>query len=137
VPNAQPHKLTIGANYTLPLPETVGQVTLGGLFVYTSRYQVTADACPVANPGAGCAVAAPGEGKVPGTKLLNLNVNWENVAGMPIDASVFATNVTNEVVYLNRNDSLIQRGFVSSLLGEPRMWGVRLKYRFGGRPTDL
>lgn len=49
---------------------------------------------------------------------------------MPIDAAFFMTNVTNEKVYLSANVQL-PRGFVSNLIDELRMWGVRLKYRFG------
>ncbi|MEO6717031.1 MAG: TonB-dependent receptor, partial [Novosphingobium sp.] len=130
IPNSQPHKLTVGANYTLPLPDSIGRITFGGLYVYTGKYQVTADSCPILAPPA-CPIAAPGEALLPGTHVVNLNISWEGIAGLPIDASAFVTNVTNEVVVLNRNDSLVQRGFVASLLGEPRMFGVRLKYRFG------
>jgi hypothetical protein len=35
-------------------------------------------------------------GLVPSSNLVNLNVNWDNVAGSPIDAAFFMTNVTNE-----------------------------------------
>ena len=50
---------------------------------------------------------------------------------MPIDLTFFMTNVTNEHVILQINDNQL-RGFISSTIGEPRMWGFRLKYRFGG-----
>ena len=70
-------------------------------------------------------------GVLPSTKVFNLNANWEDVGGMPIDASVFVTNVTNEKVILQANDSMVARGFISYLSGEPRMWGFRLKYKFG------
>jgi hypothetical protein len=40
------------------------------------------------------------------------------------------TNVTNEHVILQINDNQA-RGFVSATIGEPRMWGARIKYRFG------
>jgi iron complex outermembrane recepter protein len=119
IPNSQPHKVILAADYTLPLPEVIGEVSFGGTFVYTAAYQAVNDATP-----------GTGFGRVPSTSVLNLNVNWEAIGGMPVDASFFITNVTNEVVFLNANDSS-NRGFITSLLGEPRMWGVRLKYRFG------
>jgi iron complex outermembrane receptor protein len=72
----------------------------------------------------------PENGMIPSSGVINLNVSWENLAGMPIDASFFMSNVTNKVTYLQVNDSTT-RGFVTALLGEPRMWGFRLKYRFG------
>ena len=50
---------------------------------------------------------------------------------MPIDAAFYMTNVTNEHVILQANDNLLARGFVVVPIGEPRMWGFRLKYKFG------
>lgn len=129
IPNAQPHKLTVSANYTLPLPESVGAITFGGTWVYTGKFRSVADACPTAQTP-GCTFANPGGGNVPGTNVVNLNLNWANVGGMPVDAAFFVTNLTKELVILNINDNS-SRGFRSGLIGEPRMWGVRLKYRFG------
>ena len=39
IPNAMPHKVTVSANYTLPLPESVGKVTFGAIYVYQSEYR--------------------------------------------------------------------------------------------------
>ena len=140
IPNAQPHKLTLSANYTLPLPESVGAITFGGTWIYTGKFRSVADSCPTAttpgcptlrdSSGTPYVLTNPGAGIVPSTNVLNLNLNWNNVGGMPVDATLFVTNVTKEVVYLNINENT-SRGFRSALLGEPRMWGLRLKYRFG------
>ncbi|RZJ95986.1 MAG: hypothetical protein EOO76_20425 [Novosphingobium sp.] len=70
------------------------------------------------------------QGLLPPTDLLNLNLNWNGVAGTPVDLSVFATNVTNERYFTQVNEQS-SSGFVSKFLGEPRMYGVRLRYRFG------
>jgi iron complex outermembrane receptor protein len=155
VPNSIPHRFNVTGNYTLPLPASIGRISIGGTWVYTSKYTSVADACPglgtVASPATpGCyganfpgyppvvinaagatapGISNPGGGNVPGTHVVNLNVNWENVAQLPVDASFFVTNLTNEVVYLNVNENT-SRGFRSSLLGEPRMYGFRLKYHF-------
>jgi iron complex outermembrane receptor protein len=63
--------------------------------------------------------------------LLNLNLNWENVAGSPVDLGLFATNVTKQEYVAYKNDLYSDLGFVSGVLGEPRTYGIRLKYRFG------
>ena len=130
IPNSQPHKVNVSAQYTLPLPESVGEVSVGATYIYTASYRAVNDQCPKL-PTTGCLVAAPGAGILPSTNVVNLNVNWNRVAGLPVDASFFVTNLTKEVVYLTANDSLGNRGFLSSLLGEPRMYGFRLRYRFG------
>lgn len=121
IPNSQPHKVNVSANYALPLDNSVGKVTLGGTYIYTAKYRSVNAADPVNHPE---------NGMIPSSGVINLNVSWENLAGMPIDASFFMSNVTNKVTYLQVNDSTT-RGFVTALLGEPRMWGFRLKYRFG------
>jgi iron complex outermembrane receptor protein len=114
-----PHQVVASANYTLPFPDSVGKVSVGGTFIYQSRRRIVADGVP----GSGAGIA-------PSSSVLNLNANWDSVAGMPIDLAFFMTNVTNEHVILQINDNQV-RGFISSTVGEPRMWGFRLKYRFG------
>jgi iron complex outermembrane receptor protein len=69
-------------------------------------------------------------GVLPGSKVFNLNINWDNVAGMPIDAAFFVTNLTNEHTFLHSNVGT-SSGYLTQIIGEPRMIGGRLKYRFG------
>jgi iron complex outermembrane receptor protein len=114
-----PHQLVLGGNYTLPLPQALGKFTVGGTWVYQSRRRIVADGVP-----------GSGNGIAPSSRVLNLNATLENLGGYPVDVSGFVTNVTNEHVILQINENQI-RGFVSAIVGEPRMWGVRVKYRFG------
>jgi len=47
---------------------------------------------------------------------------------------VFVTNATNNL-YRISNTNVFQQGgllYWSTLYGEPRMYGVKLRYRFGG-----
>jgi iron complex outermembrane receptor protein len=114
-----PHQVVASANYTLPLDQSIGKFTIGGTFVYQSRRRIVADGVP-----------GSGSGVAPSSSVLNLNASWENVASLPIDLSFFMTNVTNEHVILQINDNTA-RGFISATVGEPRMWGARLRYKFG------
>lgn len=120
IPNSgPPHKLVASATYTLPLAESVGRISFGATFAHQASYQAVPDSGPL-----------PGRGRLPAQDVVNLNFNWQNVGSLPIDASLFVTNLTNEKLYLHPNDNQA-RGFVSYLIGEPRMWGGRLRYRFG------
>jgi iron complex outermembrane receptor protein len=120
IPNAGPeHKLVLSGTYRLPFPQEIGRLSVGGTWVYQSAYRAANDSVPGSNAGI-----------LPSARILNLNINWEGVASLPIDASFFMTNVTNEKIYLHINDNT-PRGFISYLIGEPRMWGVRLRYKFG------
>ncbi|MEJ5976310.1 TonB-dependent receptor [Novosphingobium sp. PS1R-30] len=114
-----PHQVVASGNYTLPFDQSFGKFTVGATFVYQSRRRIVADG-----------IAGSGRGIAPSSSVLNLNATWANVASMPIDLSVFMTNVTNEHVIQQINDNSA-RGFVSAIVGEPRMWGARIKYRFG------
>ena len=67
---------------------------------------------------------------VQSTKLLNFNLNWMNIAGKPFDLALFMTNVTGEKYYIASSGGLINNGGESFILGEPRMYGMRLKYHF-------
>ena len=129
---AMPHKVTVSASYTLPLPQSAGSLSIGGTYVYQSAYRAVIDACRSV-PTLPC--AKPGDvgfenGIIPSAQLVNLNVNWDNLLQLPVDAAFFVTNVFNERYYTHVNDNLT-RNFVSANLGEPRMWGVRLRYKFG------
>lgn len=117
LPFAVPHSFTGSASYTLPLPESIGEVSFGGTVVYQAGYITGSQAYTV----------------LPEQTFGNVNLNWDGIAGMPLDASLFITNVTNEKLYTNAIDRSGARsdGFVAYLLGEPRMWGVRLRYHFG------
>jgi iron complex outermembrane receptor protein len=150
IPNAVPHKLVLTATYTLPLPDSFGKFSVSGSMIYTSAYRAVSDppvlaSCALSPSGAAqtantninlfnCSAAVPAQfastyGILPSSKLYNLNVNWENVGGLPVDASFFITNLTNAHVYLHSNVQA-GSGFISNLIGEPRMIGGRLKYRF-------
>ncbi len=147
IPNAVPHKLVLSGSYTLPLPESAGKLSVGATWVYTSAYRAVSDPPVLATPCPGvtantninlfnCSAAVPAQfassyGILPSSKVLNLNVNWEGVAGTPIDAAFFVTNVTNAKTLLHANVQ-VGSGFLSNIIGEPRMFGFRLKYSFGG-----
>jgi iron complex outermembrane recepter protein len=120
--NATPEfQWTVKLNYDLPLPEDVGRVSIGGL-VYHQSSIATNDTSRL-NPRS---IIDP-------YTTLDLNVNWTNVLGAPVDLGFFMTNVTNKLFRIGTND-LSQRsslGTFGSIYGPPRMWGFSMKYRFG------
>jgi iron complex outermembrane receptor protein len=120
------NKYTLSGGYTLPLAENIGRITLGAIFTHTDE-QVTSYAYqdPVMRTAFGGDL-----GTLASRNLLNLNLNWDSIAGAPIDASIFATNVTEEEYY-QYVPGLATSGNEFAVLGEPRMYGMRLRYRFG------
>jgi iron complex outermembrane receptor protein len=137
IPNAVPHKLTASVSYELPLEESIGRVTVGATFVHQSPYRAVSDppAGTVPSAAIGFVPSTPYAfatdfGVLPVQNLLNLNATWENVAQHPVDLGFFITNVTNSHIlqHVNVQDS---SGFLSYIVGEPRMFGFRARYKFG------
>jgi iron complex outermembrane receptor protein len=108
------NRVTASATYTLPLPDTAGDLSVGATFTHTDSQ--IADRSAVF-------------GLLPATDLLNLNATWRRVLGSPFDASVFATNVTNELYAVATQAG---SGVDNISIGQPRIFGFRLRYNFGG-----
>jgi iron complex outermembrane recepter protein len=124
---APKHRFTVTGTYTLPLDESLGDVSIGATFTHTSKqFQTHTLDLPFA-----VGVIPENYGLLPATDLLNLNLNWKGVAGSPIDLALFATNVTNEKYRVATGGGLPSTGAEFILLGEPRMYGLRVRYRFG------
>ncbi len=60
----------------------------------------------------------------------NVNLNWKEVGGLPVDLAFYITNVTNEKMFTHINEQS-SSGFLAYSVDEPRQWGVRMKWRFG------
>ena len=102
--------------YTFPLG-SVGDLKVGGSYWFTDEYSSNDDFNPTV--------------MVDGYKLVNFNAAWTNLMGTPLDVSVFVNNATQEEynrAILNIYTSL---GFDARTPGEPRTYGVQLRYRFG------
>lgn len=115
LPYSPKHQAAITASYRLPIPETMGELSVGGTYTYRSSLITT--------------YSAP-EGTLKPLELLDLNLNWNSIAGSPVDAALFVTNATNKRYFTHVNAQQ-SSGFVSRFLGEPRMYGLRVRYRFG------
>jgi iron complex outermembrane receptor protein len=120
LPFAPDHTVVTTLAYALPLLETWGLLDLGATFVYTGRQRAAADrSTPYAMLDA--------------YQLLNLNVNWSDVFGIPVDVALFATNALGEKYITSVSGSLLSTGVEARGIGTPRMIGARLRYRFGSR----
>lgn len=120
------HKYSLTGSYKLPLSDAIGHITVGANLVYTSA-QLGSYGAQVP----GLLQAFGGDiWTIPSRYILNLNLSWNSISGGPVDISAFATNVTNKSYYQVIN-SLAATGVETANPGEPRMYGVRLRYRFG------
>ena len=127
LPFAPKNRVTLSATYTLPVDESIGNISVGGTFVHTDKQFYSH-----ANDIAFAAGAIPfNSTTLPATNLLNLNLNWRGIAGSPIDLALYATNVTKRKYYVAPNAILTTVGADYVIAGAPRIYGLRLKVRFG------
>jgi iron complex outermembrane receptor protein len=118
LPYSPKNKGTADATYRLPVPDSYGYLSLGAVFTYTSG-ELASQTTPLS--------------EIHPYGLLNLTLNWNSIWRSRIDASLFATNVTNRLYYSNATQGFYttEFGFESRYLGEPRMYGARVWIRFG------
>jgi iron complex outermembrane receptor protein len=110
--------VNIGGIFTLPTPESLGAVEFGAIYRYNSSYATAAS-------NASSARATP-------VKQLDLNLDWRNVGGHPVDVSLFATNVTKQFTRGIVVPLFSVLGYDPQYFGQPpRMYGVRVRARFG------
>jgi iron complex outermembrane recepter protein len=127
LPFAPKTRITVTPTYTLPLDPSLGEISVGLTFTHTDKQFFSH-----ANDAAFAVGAIPFNPSIlPATNLLNLNFNWRGIGGTTLDLAVFATNVTNKKYYVGSTNALSTTGGEFLILGEPRMVGARLKYRFG------
>ncbi|HEX7931453.1 MAG TPA: TonB-dependent receptor, partial [Sphingomicrobium sp.] len=112
------NRVTLTGTYTLPLDESVGQVSFGATFTHTDANRGVS---PLVTPNY----------LLPAANLLNFNVDWTSVFGRPIDLSFFMTNVTNQKLVVYPAGTYTTNGQITGQLNQPRMFGFRAKFRFG------
>ncbi|MFT4045756.1 MAG: TonB-dependent receptor [Solimonas sp.] len=127
------NRLSLGASYTLPLAR-IGRISLGLIYSYTSSQKTTYTYEDPANAAATAALGGRDWGQLAARDLLNANIGWEQIFDSPMDLLVFATNLANEKYYAYVPGVGTSSGGSAEFaaLGEPRMYGARLRYRFGG-----
>jgi len=111
------NRVSLTGTYTLPLNPSMGRLSIGATFVHTDAQNATS---PSASPLY----------RLPATDLLNLNLDYKDVMGLPLDLSLFATNVTNQIYPVAVGSQWNSSGFENVIVGQPRMYGVRLRYKF-------
>ena len=119
LPLAPTNRVSVTGTYTLPLPSTIGHISVGATFTHTDANRaLSPDASPILF-------------EIPVVNDLNLNADWRSVYGKPFDLSFFMTNATNEHHILFPDGAWNTIGAEGGHTNLPRMFGFRVKARFG------
>jgi iron complex outermembrane receptor protein len=111
------NKFAVTGSYNLPIADEYGRLSISATDSYSSSYSVT--------------VASP-YGRIQPVNLVNLNLNWNGIGGSQIDGSLFVTNLFDKFYTTfvpGEYDTAV--AVESRALGQPRMFGGRLRIHFG------
>jgi len=107
------HRFTASAEYSSELGDGKGKVSVGAIFTHTASQIVD------------------GNLSIPSTSLLDVNAGWYNVMESGIDIVGFASNVTDSAYKTTAGGGYASSGILDFIYGPPRMYGVRMKVKFG------
>lgn len=118
LPYAPAHKLGLAVTYHLPVDANYGQVSanIAGNYQFSYRW---------------------GDLDQPGNVLgryglVNLGADWDHVAGGPIRLQLFVTNLLDNASKAGSQAYYYSLGQSAASYIEPRMFGFRVRYSFGG-----
>ncbi len=124
------NKYTVTATYDLPLDSSIGNISIGATFTHSDKALGNYSSRFYTSPDPALQAEFRSLSWLPSSNLLNLNASWDSIAGSPVDLAIFATNVTKEKYYTFL-PGVSGTGLAVASLGEPRMYGLRLKVHFG------
>ena len=118
-----PYIYNIHATAKLPMGEDLGELSYLISYSHFSKQHTSPTGDPSFEPGS----------TLEPYGLLNMSLDWRNIRQTGLDASLFVTNATNKLYRVGNANSYNGLGIFSSLYGEPRMYGIKLRYSFGER----
>jgi iron complex outermembrane receptor protein len=115
---------SISARVNFPTPDTMGDLSAGVSYYSHDDWWINDDTNSVAS-------GFRETGHLPAYKLVNLDVQWKQVAGTALDMSFFVNNATDEYIEVPELSIVTSLGFDARSAMPPRTYGLRLTYRFG------
>jgi iron complex outermembrane recepter protein len=117
---------SVSAHYTLPLPDSIGSIIPGGRFSYLSRQYTSPTSLPSQEP---FAYLSP-------YGVANFTIDWKRIMGSSLDGQLFINNAFNKLYRISNSGVYAVQDFTAAIYGDPMMFGVQVRYRFGGLAKD-
>lgn len=109
--NRIPREVGLNGRYILPVSEALGELSLRANWHWQTHYGDFL-----------------GTNQIPAYSLLNLSANWDKIGSSPVDAQLFVSNALNKTY---ESGGIGFLGVSEVTYGDPRLYGIRLTYRFG------
>lgn len=117
-PSSPKNKFSTTASYSLQLPSSLGELVPSITYSWQSSFWgLSADRQPYS--------------RLPEYGLLDIRLDWHEVAGAPVSIAAFVTNATDETTMIAGGGVWDVLGYVPAIYNEPRMYGIEFRYRFG------
>ncbi len=110
--NTAKKTFTAGIRYQLPVDESLGQVVFNADYYWSDKLMYVGTS-------------------LPSYDVVNARLDWNSVAGSPIDVSIYCRNLLDKEYMAAANASGAFLGFTSAIFAPPRTYGLELRYRFG------
>ncbi|GAB3324531.1 TonB-dependent receptor [Haliea atlantica] len=120
--NTPEHIAALSVRYYLPLVNNLGELVFFGSLNHQGKIYSSATTSEREDPSSW----------IDSYEVLNLSLEWNGILGSNLDARAFVNNATDETYAVNEYVGFSQSGgFTNTVYGEPRMYGMSLRYRFG------
>lgn len=113
-----PWMVNLNATLDIPVPEQWGD------------WSILANYTDVASQWTAGRPVEPGN-MLAGYGLLNMSLAMKNIGQSGLDVTLFGTNLTNKLYRVSNNNVFGSSFTNSTLYGEPRMFGVKVRYNWG------
>jgi iron complex outermembrane receptor protein len=123
-PNTPAQTYSFSANYVLPIPDQYGKISVGGSYYWQAH--------SVGGQG-GNLFEAAFDG-IPAWSTTNFNATWSGINRSSVDATFFITDAFNQI-HITDVEAPSVFAYRSVVYSEPRMFGLKLRYRFGKSAT--
>jgi iron complex outermembrane receptor protein len=114
------YKASVGAAYEAPLGDRLGTLVVSANYTYQSQFSTAQTNLSQVK-------------YLPGYSYVNAEADLKTIGGKPVDVALFVDNLTNATYATGLADFYNGGGIgsVSYTFAPPRMYGVRIRYKFG------
>ncbi|ODT85293.1 TonB-dependent receptor [Phenylobacterium sp. SCN 70-31] len=127
-PNISKHQGSFTVKYNVPVDPDLGDISIQGtLYAQSRRYFTDAAARNIEQYGEQVRDALS-QGAF---ERINVRADWKNIRGSRVSGAVFINNLTDANYALTSIPQLHSLGTAVRIYGEPRTYGVMLRYAFG------
>jgi iron complex outermembrane receptor protein len=111
-----PFKYSVSGRYHFALPGDLGDLSFTAAYTWQKHLLKSNDYPPVSY--------------LPSFGNLDLDIDWTGIAGQPVDAAFYMTNVTDNAVNMGGFGAYNALGLAAVGVAPPRMFGFKFKYHF-------